>query len=337
MAGYQTNTTYAEVASRVRAAQRIALFSHAKPDGDAVGSQLGLYRAFKAAGIASDLFVMGPVEPGLYTIAGDTPLRPVEDDPPGDDYDLVLIVDTGAWTQLEPIRMWITPRRDRAIVLDHHAHGDDVAALRMVNTKAPASASLVAELLDEMGLELTGGPDGVAEPLFFALATDTGWFKFANADAGAFLLAARLMKASIDKSKLYQISEESFSPSRIAVEARALSSLKYELGGRAAFQFITMADLEETGATVVDLTGLVNNPMSVGAVRVSILLTETEPDLTKISFRSKPPIDGERLIDVNELAQVFGGGGHVHAAGARIGAGIDQAHRKVVEALESVA
>ncbi|UCD75084.1 MAG: DHH family phosphoesterase [Phycisphaerales bacterium] len=336
MFNYVTNTTFAEIADRIRAAGHVALITHSKPDGDAVGSQLALRRALSALGKRVTLYAMGPIERSLITVAGETPMRQAEDDPPYDDHDLLLIVDTGAWSQLEPLAQWIRQRHDLAVVLDHHVHGDDVAALRIVDSNAAAAATLVIRLLDELGYELTGGVGSVAEALFFALATDTGWFRFANANADAFALAARLMEAGIDNSRLYQISEESFEPSRLAVEARALSSLEYALDGRAAFQFLRLEDLKETGASVEELTGLVNNPMSVGTVRISILLAETEPGRTKVSFRSKPPLDDGLWIDVNELAGQLNGGGHAHAAGARLPCGIDEAARIVRRTLEEL-
>ena len=336
MFDYVTNTTFPEIAQRIEAAQRIAIITHAKPDGDAAGSQLALHRALTAMGKPSDIFTMGPIERGLTIMTGDTPTRAAEDDPPGDEHDLVLVVDTGAWSQLDPLGPWLKERRDRIIGLDHHSHGDDVAALRIVDSSAASTTSLAADLLDELGCELTGGRGGVAEALFFGLATDTGWFRFPNANANAFALAARLMETGIDNSRLYRISEENFEPSRLAVEARALSSLEYAMDGKAALQFLRPEDMKETGASVEELTGLVNNPLTVGSVRVSILLAETKPGQTKISFRSKPPLDDGQWIDVNELAQRFNGGGHVHAAGARMTCGIDEAAQTVRQVLEKL-
>lgn len=333
---YVTNTTFPEVARRIEAARRIAIITHAKPDGDAAGSQLALHRALAARGKPSDIYTMGPIERSLTIVACDTPMRAAEEEPPNDDYDLILVLDTGAWSQLDPLADWLKQRRERIIVLDHHSHGDDVAAHRIVDAGAAATATLVAELLDELGCELTGGRGGVAEALFFGLATDTGWFRFPNADADAFALAARLMKAGIDNSRLYRISEENFEPSRLAVEARALSSLEYAMDGKAALQLLHFEDMKETGASVEELTGLVNNPLTVGSVRISILLAETKPGQTKISFRSKPPLDDGHWIDVNELAQRFNGGGHVHAAGARLACGIDEAAQTVRQVLEQL-
>ncbi len=93
-------------------------------------------------------------------------------------------------------------------------------------------------------------------------------------------------------------------------------------------------DFKATGGSLNDLTGLVNTPMQVGAVRVSILLTQVNPGLTKISFRSKPASAEKDATDVNELANHFGGGGHRHAAGARLDMNIDEAKAAILSVLE---
>jgi len=187
-----------------------------------------------------------------------------------------------------------------------------------------------------MRCELTAGVDGVAEALFVGLATDSGWFRYGNAGAEAFKLASRLLERGVDKSRLYQILEETHGPQRLALEARALASLEYFRGGSVAMQSLRMEDFQAAGASVEDLTGLVNTPMTVGPVRVSVLLSQSTPGMTKISFRSKPapPGGGQHdFDDVNELANKFGGGGHVHAAGARISLDLEQARQTLLDTL----
>jgi phosphoesterase RecJ-like protein len=330
---YVSNTTWREMADRIDAAERVALITHGKPDGDALGSVLALARALSAKGKIADIFLMGPLEPQLMRIAADTPYRRVENEMPGDDYHAIVIADTGAWSQLDPLGDWLKKHHDIAMVIDHHTQGDDVAALRMVDSKAASAASMIAELLDELGCELTGGVGSVAEAIYVGLATDTGWFCYQNAGADALALAARLLRAGVDKSRLYQIIEQSHRPQRLALEARALASIEYACDGAVAIQSLRHADFTDTECTVSDMANIVNLPMIVGSVRVSILLSEPEASLTKMSFRAKPGTDGEFMMDVNELARQFGGGGHVFAAGARMNAPLEETRRKLREAL----
>jgi len=346
---YGSTATYADIARRIRSAARIAVVSHSKPDGDAVGSMLALKRAIDAMEDEQgesghkqvDMFLMGAIESNLLIVVGDTPYAQVEENPPGDDYDLILVVDTGAWSQLEPVESWLRRHHELVIGLDHHAWGDaDVASMRVVDASMASATQLLVPLLDELGCPLTGGVGGVAEALFVGLATDTGWFRHNNAGAEVFSVAARLLSHGVDKSRLYQILEETHRPQRLALEARALGSLTYVLDDTVAIMALGMQDFHITGGSLEDLTGLVNMPMVVGRIRISILLAQIEPGLTKVSFRSKPPIPGyedDGFYDVNKLAQQFGGGGHVHAAGARIEKEIDDARAAIITAVEQFA
>jgi phosphoesterase RecJ-like protein len=332
---YDSNTTLAEIARRVREAKRVALVSHQKPDGDAIGSLLALARALPGIGVDADAFVMGPLEPPLLALAGDTPLHRVEESPPGDDYDLILVVDTGAWSQLEPLEAWLRRHHDRVVGVDHHPQGDDVAALRVVDPAAPAAAEMVLTLLDELGCALPaergGGP---AEALFVGLATDTGWFRFSNAGVRAFAAAARLIALGVDNAGLHGRLEAMHRPARLQLAARALASVEYVADGTVAVQMLGPEDFAETGGSVSDLTDLVNLPMAVGSVRAAILLTEAEPGQTKISFRSKPGDTPDTpAIDVNRIAAKLGGGGHAFAAGARTAEDLATTRAAVLELL----
>lgn len=354
MSSYASNITVPDMAKRILAGNRIAITTHQKPDGDAMGSILALGRALAAKGKSIDLFVMGPVQDNMILLAGQTPFQRVETKPPGDDYDLIIVCDTGAWAQVEPLAPWLKRHHAHVLGIDHHSQGEDLAAFRIVEPKSVATAAVLVPILDEMKCELTAGAavnhEGVAEALFAGLATDCGWFRFENAGPSAFSLAARLLSCGVNKSRLYEMLEETYRPQRLAIEARALTSLEFTRGGTVAIQSLRMEDFQITGATLEDVSGLVNTPMSVGAVRLSILLTQVEPGVTKISFRSKPAISGQHaavgthshvpnpqstFFDVNQLAAKFGGGGHIHAAGARVKLEIDAAKARVIETVNA--
>ena len=337
MSEYASNSTVQQIAQRIRAATKIVLTAHTKPDGDALGAVLALQRGLTGIGQNAEIWLMGPLEANLQTVAAQTPLHFVDEDKsPPDDCDLVIVADTGAWSQLGPIEPWLRARFDDVIVVDHHVHGDDVGAMRLIDSNAASTTQMLVALLEELGCELTGGVGSVAEALFVGLATDTGWFKYESAGAQAMYLAARLLELGVDKTRLYQLIEESFRPQRLALQARAMASLEFVDDGAVAIMVLREEDFQQTGATVDDLSNLVNVPMQVGSVRASILLVQHEPKRTKISFRSKPSTSGSaqgNSIDVNELAHRFGGGGHIHAAGARIEDDVDAARQAVLAAL----
>ncbi|MBT8484053.1 MAG: hypothetical protein HKO59_09080 [Phycisphaerales bacterium] len=336
MSDYSSNATVPEIAARIRSAERIALLTHRRPDGDGMGSVLALQRGLTALGKEAEIYLMGSIEEALLVVAGATQYRRVEHDPPGDDHDLVIVTDTGAYGQLEPLVDWLRAHQANVVGIDHHTQGEEVAAMRLVDPAAASATMMLVPLFDELGIELTGGPGGIAEPLFVGLATDTGWFRFSNAGAEAFAVAARLLGCGVDKTRLYQLIEETYRPPRLGLEARALASLEYARSGSVAIMTLRRADFEATGGSHDLLTGIVNRPMVVGTVRISILLVELEASKTKVSLRGKPPRDGEPAeeTDVNRLAALIGGGGHVFAAGATLRIGIDAARRRVRELVE---
>ncbi len=332
-----TNATPAEVAARLLAARRIMLTTHAKPDGDAIGSVLALARACRAAGSDAAIFLKGPIPGPMRAFLGPNPIIELAETPPDDAFDLIVVCDTGAKSQLEPLGEWLAARSAKVIVLDHHTQVDPIAETRIVETRYAAAAQLVLEVVERMKVPISGGPFGIAEAVFLGLATDTGWFRFVNADAAVFRAASRLLEAGADKDRIFALSEENAQPTRLALTARALASIEMLAGGRAALMTLTPEDFRTTGGGPEELTGIVNEPMTIGSVLVSILVTSVEENVTKVSLRSKAPVDlGDGMrpgIDVNRLAGQFGGGGHFHAAGARIREPLAAARKRVVDAV----
>ena len=174
------------------------------------------------------------------------------------------------------------------------------------------------------------GRGSIAEALYMGLATDTGWFRFPNARAAEFALAARLLEAGVDKDAMYQQIEQSSRAERVELQGCALSSLEMIASGRIALMRLRADDFAETGAMLEETAGIVNIPMEIAAVRASVLAVEdTQAGVIKLSFRSKPADDSGTFIDVNELASRFGGGGHVHAAGAKQQGTLDEVIARV--------
>ena len=338
---YETTATDAQLVARLRAAKRPFVTTHFKPDGDALGSVMALARALRALGAEVDVLLAGPIDRSILGLADPSEYRHVERGPvtPKDGCDLAVVVDTGAWSQLEHCRDWLKANTQLVVGIDHHARGDDVAPMRIVAPWCASCTQVLVGIIDELGVPL--GPSAkptrrtIAEAVFAGLATDTGWFRFSGADDRVFQLAARLLSCGVDKDALYRMIEQGDAPGRPKVLGRALGSLEYACGGRVAIMRLSRKDFEETGTRVDDLAGLVNEPMSVAAVEVSVLLVESEPKLTKISVRSKPPaVAGGVIIDVNHIAARFDGGGHVHAAGARFQGSLDETAEQVRRACE---
>lgn len=325
---YASTVTPAAMGAAIRAAQRAVLLSHAKPDGDAVGSLLAVRESIVSQGGEAEAILMGPIEPSLLEVGaaliarGARPagsLRVLERDGwPAEEPDLVVIVDTGSWAQVEPAAAWLRARLERVVGIDHHAGGsEDLAARRVVERTCASTTQVLAPILAHADAAMT---PALASALFMGLATDTGWFRFSSADAAVFALGSRLLAAGADRDYLYARLEQNAKPPRLALLAKALSTLELHCDGSVALMTLGREDFASTGAGPEDAGGFVNEPMALRSVRMSILLTQVEPGVTRASFRSKPALPGEPAalrIDVNAFAARFGGGGHVQAAGAR--------------------
>lgn len=343
---WASNVSLHDIASHLRGLKRVAVLTHAKPDGDAVGSTLAVARALIRCGIDAVPVYLGLWSRRFDPVVGKTPVvhekHGVFARPPLSEIQDVLVLDTGSWNQLADAGAWLRPRSPRTTVIDHHAHGDaDLGTRRFVRTSSAAVCEIAAELCAELlGVRSpTELPTDIAEPLLLGLATDTGWFRHSSTTPAVLRLAAELIDAGARHNWLYQTVEQGDEPSRLRLIARALGTLEFISDSKAAMMHVTQADLASTGGTLDDAGGLTDFPLSVGPVRIVAVLIELEPTLTKVSFRSKAGGNGHDTgdaaldIDVNALARRFCGGGHRHAAGAKLHAPLKDAILSVRDAL----
>lgn len=339
---YATTATHAALAARIRQSSRPFVTSHMKPDGDALGSVLMAVRMLKALGKSPEAVLAGPVDRTILHLVQPGEVTFVERGPiePRAGTDLALVLDTGAWSQLEHVSTWLRAHPECAVGVDHHRSGDPVCPMRIVQPECASTTQVLVSLVDELGVPLSqvgkGAEGSIAEAAFAGLATDTGWFRFSGADDRVYQLGARLLSLGVDKDRLYRLIEQSDLPGRPLLLGRALRSLEFACGARVAVMSLRREDFEATGTRVDELAGLVNEPMSVGSVEVSVLLVEQDAGTVKASFRSKPPVRrGGPFVDVNHVAAHFDGGGHVHAAGARIQGTLHHAAGRVRSVLEA--
>lgn len=339
---WSSSCTLADIAGALAVSKFTVVLTHARPDGDAVGSSLSIVRALHHIGGAAI-----PAYSGLWShrfdpLVGSTPtvrFGAAEELPNklgGREPEVVVITDTGAWQQVSEARRWLEARREKTIVIDHHLHGDaEIAARRHIDPRSSAACQPVAEvcrLLLGLG-SCSELPPEVAEPLYVGLATDTGWFRHSNVTPEVFALAEQLLRAGVDHSRCFSMVEQADTFARPKLMARALASMSPYYDGQLSVMKLARKDFEESGATLDEAGGLGDLPMCVETVRASAILTETEPGLTKVSLRSKKRPDGTS-VDVNQVARKLGGGGHRQASGARIKAPIDRASEMVVDAFK---
>ena len=329
---YQSNTTLPQIAQRIAQANRVLITTHAKPDGDALGSIIALGKAMESCGKTVEYRVM-PVLPGNLSFLSDKIEVVVHEGAAAQSItepDLVIVTDTGAWSQLEPMHAWLADRHDKTIVIDHHLHGDDVASLTYINARAASVCEIVSELIEEMGVSFD---PLMAKALFVGIASDTGWFRFSNTRPATHRLAARLIEMGVDHAAIHAMAEQAERPEKLALLVRALDNMQLIAGGHAAVMTLRESDFVETGARYEETERFVDVPQMTKSVQVVALIVENHGHKTRISFRSKP---GEDAVDVNQLARQFGGGGHARAAGAKIEADLDEIKPKIVSAIEQL-
>lgn len=338
MAPYTSNLGLDQAAALLRDEPgSICVLTHTKPDGDAAGSTVALVTALRAMGKQAHGLLVPPILPSLERVVQAPGIDVYDTERTLPIPDRLVIVDTGAWSQIGPLDALVRPMLDRTLILDHHLSGDITAASRFIDATAAAAAEIIAALL---GTLLDGAaPDDTArqtinEALFTGIASDTGWFKFSNTTPRTLRLAADLVEHGVDHAMLYGLLEQTERVEKLAILIRAVDSLQLLAEGCAAVMVLRTADFDETGARPEETERLIDIPQQVGSIRAIALLSEVktaEGVQTRISFRSKPL---PAAVNVAELAGQFGGGGHARAAGARLFEPADQVLPRVIAALE---
>ena len=342
-----------DVTARWRDAKRAVVLTHAKPDGDAIGSTLAIARTLMRLGVSTEIRYVGPMPRWSADMIDQTPHSLLEPGPPSStvpvsdesiEPDLIVIADTGTWSQVQEYRAWLEPRRNRIIVIDHHVRGDlDLTDMRFVQASAASCTQILATLCS-LALDVgppTKLPAEIAEPLYLGLATDTGWFRYSSVTPATLRLAGDLLEAGVNHTRLYGFIEQQDVLSRWRLLGRAMSSLRaFNVldghGGKVAIIRLTSADFEQTGGDRNDSGGFSDMLLSVSEIRAAATLIEQRGEhgdtVIKVSVRSKP---GSHAIDVNAAMASLGGGGHVRAAGAKLACTLGEAERKVLAAMNA--
>jgi phosphoesterase RecJ-like protein len=322
---------YQQIIETLSKCKRVLVTTHVRPDGDALGTVAAMVIGMRKLGITAEALLLSRL-PRKYSFVfteNQIVFHDVEQAWPADfsldAYDALLVCDTGTWSQLPGLRERAMAFSKPKIVLDHHLTQEDWADLKLVVTEAAAAGEIAAELLEQWDVKFD---PGMATALFLAIASDTGWFQFSNTRPYTMRLAALLMEAGVDTDRMYQALYQNERPERVALQTRAQQSLELLSGNRLAVMRVMKRDFDELHAGVGDTENLINIPLQIRTVEVSLLFVEPqEGGPIRVSLRSK----GQ--VDVAKFAEQFGGGGHARAAGLKVEGTLDQVHRDVVEAM----
>jgi phosphoesterase RecJ-like protein len=323
----------------VRRHRRFLLTTHVRPDGDGLGSALALAEVLQGQGKEVRVLIASTFPPRydfLLTLGRQTerglqhPPRRIERfQSPGDawrDTDAVLILDTGTWNQLGEFGPFLKTLPAPRMVIDHHLTQDNLGGVALVDTSAEATGRLIFEAIGALGAPVT---ETAANLLFVALAMDTGWFRHSNTTDRTFALAEELVRSGACPTVLYEHLFEQNTLPRLKLVGLVLDRLQVIEGGRVAFSEIHRTDYQLTGALPQDTEDLINYPRSLAGVEVALFFMEQPRGGVKVSFRSRAQ------VDVARLAERFGGGGHCRASGAIVEGTLEEARRRILEAVHT--
>ncbi|HEX5471001.1 MAG TPA: bifunctional oligoribonuclease/PAP phosphatase NrnA [Lacipirellulaceae bacterium] len=311
----------------VREAHSFVLTSHMRPDCDAIGSELALALALRSLGKTVRIVNADPVPPHIAFIDPNRDVRVLGRDVTERELecDILAVLDTSAWSQLGSMAEVVRTTSARKVVVDHHVSQDDMGADVFKDTTSESTGRLVLQAIDAIGAAVT--PD-IAAPLFAAIATDTGWFRFASVGEATLSATARLVAAGAKPNEIFALLYEQNSLPRLLLQGRILNNVKSHVGGRLLSTAITQADLQAVCAQPTDTEDVINRLLGVAGVEAALLFLEMSPQETKVSLRSRSP-----KIDVNQVAGAFDGGGHRAAAGVRYRGPLSEAEPAVLAAM----
>ncbi len=313
----------------VEGATDVLITAHTRPDGDACGSVRAMCDVLEALGKKAQPMFLSPLAEWYeFLFAEKVPILGNDittDQLHGgrfDDCDLVIIIDTNSYVQLPQFDEWIRKAHKKVLVIDHHITADNLGDVELIDTTAAAAGEIVLDLFKYAGWPVTGE---IAEALFVALSTDSGWFKFSNADSRIFRNAAELIDAGAQPAAIHQKLYQNFSPHRMKLLVRMLGNLEFHFDGRLAMQHIMRSDFDAAGATGRDTENLIDECQRIGSVEVAALLVELSDGGFRCSLRSKGS------MDVRRIAQKFGGGGHKMASGLTLPGPLDCAKKLIID------
>jgi phosphoesterase RecJ-like protein len=323
--------TIQQIIDALSTRQRVLVTTHVRPDGDALGSTAALVMGMRKVGISAEVLLLShlPSKYAFVYLDNHIHYRDVEKGWPEDfslsRYDALLVADTGTWSQLPGLKDRLPALKGPKLVVDHHLTQEDWADIKLVDTRAAAAAEVVAEVLGQWDIDLD---QAIATALYLGIAADTGWFQHSNTRPQTMRLAARLMEAGVDTDAMYQHLYQNERAERLALQTRAMQSMELLAEGRLAVQRLNQADFAAVNAGVLSTEGLINVPLQIATVQVSIMIIEApEGGPIRVSLRSKGQVDCARF------AERFGGGGHARAAGLKVAETAQKVHEQVVGAM----
>jgi phosphoesterase RecJ-like protein len=306
----------------IRENETFCIVGHVRPDGDCIGSQLGLALALKNEGKKVTVWNQDAIPQKYKFLNGD---GLIEKPRPGKKFDCVIATDCASFERLGTAGECARHRKI-LINIDHHATNPRYGDVNWVSPREPSTGELIYRLLKVARWPIT---PPIADLLFTAISTDTGSFQYPNTRPGTFHAGAELVTRGADLAKICDEVYQSYPVSRARLLKHVYSKFRLTDHDRIAWLWLRKKDFTRTGAESDDTEGLIDHIRAIEPVVVACVFEEIEPGLTRISLRSKSD-----KVNVSEICGQFGGGGHPAAAGARIPGTPLAVQRKVIAAVK---
>lgn len=311
----------------LRERDSFVITSHARPDGDAIGSSLGLMHLLEALGKNVVVAFSEPIPDAYFCLPG---VERIQSQLPLEAPDAAILLECDCIERSSYDRVRFEAMAPALIInIDHHLTGREFGGFNWIDPSACAVGAMIYDLARASGVSIT---PGIAQCLYTAVLTDTGSFTYASTTAATFAMAAHLVSCGANPNKIAQAIYASNPPARIRLLGSALNNFVLDTRGpgKIAWSAITLREMERAGATVEDCEGVVTHLISIAGVDAAVFLRETSsPRQFRLSLRSK----GE--IDVASIAERFGGGGHRSASGCIIEGSLTEVTERILLELHS--
>ena len=318
--------SYPKIIDRIleilREHETFCIVGHVRPDGDCIGSQLGLALALQNEGKKVTVWNHDAI-PEKYKFLNPDGLfaKPRS----GEKFDCVIATDCASFERLGKAGGCVGDRKV-FINIDHHESNTRYADVNWVSPREPSTGELIFKLLKVARWPIT---PAIADQLFTAVSTDTGSFQYPNTRPGTFHVGAELVTRGANLAKICDEVYQSYPLSRARLLKHVYSTFRLTDNDRIAWFWLKQKDFTRTGAESDDTEGLIDHIRAIAPVVVACVFEELEPELTRLSLRSK-----SAQVNVSEICRQFGGGGHPAAAGARIPGTPLAVQRKVIAAVK---
>jgi len=304
-----------EIRALIERSEDIVCLAHKDADADSLGSALGFAASLRAIGKRVHPVVPAPYPFLLSYLPGfDT----LEDAP--EKYDCVFTFDCATVHRFGDKR-FLCESGVPVVNVDHHVSNEGYGTINLIEPEASASGQVVHRLLTRLGMPLDAD---VANNLYAALFTDTGGFRHENTTEAALRLGAELVKLGANPAWIALKSYKSRPVPMLKLEGLAVSALRTDLDGRLVWSAVTQEMLEKSGASMVESEGVIDQLQSVDTMKIAVLFKQMEPNLTKVSVRTRDE------FDATALCLPYGGGGHLRAAGAELPLPLAEAEASVL-------